>query len=248
MSNLDFLSSKLFEKACDVGHAALVEFLLAADDKIDLYITDSQDQTLLHRAACNEDETVVRLLLATGHFVIDATALDGKTPLSKAAQYGNWTTVQLLLENGAKRELKDTNGRTPLSYAAGYGYQSIVQLLLENGAEIETRDIIGRTPLSYAAENEDVAIVRLLLDNGAQIESRSDAGRTPLSYAKQNLGVTMATFQLLLENGADTTSPDAWKPALENRKGASLASHDSWTVSPEVLEQMKEHVKEEFED
>jgi ankyrin repeat protein len=44
--------------------------------------------------------------------------------------------VELLLEKGAKLEIRDTDsGRTPLSWAVGNGHEAMVKLLLEKGAE-----------------------------------------------------------------------------------------------------------------
>ncbi len=46
--------------------------------------------------------------------------LRGETPLHRAAAFGTAATVEMLLQAGAKRELKDAHGDSPLSWASWY--------------------------------------------------------------------------------------------------------------------------------
>ncbi|KAB8234489.1 ankyrin repeat-containing domain protein [Aspergillus alliaceus] len=87
----------------------------------------------------------------------------GRTPLSYAAEKGDYDIVKLLLEKGATIDLKDTNGRTPLSWAAGAGNVKIVSELLEHDASINTQDKSQRTPLFWAAANGHLPVVEKLL-------------------------------------------------------------------------------------
>ena len=127
-----------------------------------------------------------------------------RTPLSWAAENGHEAVVELLLENGAELETRDTRyGQTPLSWAVEKGHEAVVKLLLENGAELETRDTrYGQTPLSWAVEKGQEAVVKLLLENGAELETRDTRyGQTPLSWAVEK--GHEAVVELLLEKGAE---------------------------------------------
>jgi len=57
--------------------------------------------------------------VATGCFMRDART-KGETPLHRAAAFGTEETVQLLLDAGATRDVKDMNGDSPLSWASWY--------------------------------------------------------------------------------------------------------------------------------
>ena len=66
-----------------------------------------------------------------------------------AAENGQDTVVQLLLNQGAAIEVQENDGRTPLSYAAEHGYKHIVQLLLAQNANVDTEDNAGMTPFLW---------------------------------------------------------------------------------------------------
>ncbi|MGV8122785.1 MAG: ankyrin repeat domain-containing protein [Candidatus Xenobiia bacterium LiM19] len=57
------------------------------------------------------------------------------TPLHHAAEQGNKALVELLVNNGADKEVKDDQGRTPLKIAEEKGHIEIVELLRSPGAK-----------------------------------------------------------------------------------------------------------------
>jgi hypothetical protein len=69
----------------------------------------------------------------------DSKDMNGRTPLSYAAEKGNVLTVNLLLEYNVDLNVKCKNGWTPLSLAIEGGSAAVVQLLLANGVEINYR-------------------------------------------------------------------------------------------------------------
>ncbi|KAF3177841.1 hypothetical protein TWF788_007623 [Orbilia oligospora] len=102
--------------------------------------------------------------------------LDGRTPLSWAAENGHETVVRLLINAGAEIETKDWYGRTPLSWAAENGHEVVARLLINAGAEMETKDGYERTPLSWAVRNGYKTVVELLLAAKAEIERKRRSG------------------------------------------------------------------------
>ena len=104
--------------------------------------------------------------------------------LLSATESGLTSIVNILLDAGADKEVKDEYGRTPLDVAAWEGHTDIVKLLLDAGADKEVKDRDGRTPLHFAAMHKGhTDIVKLLVDAGADLEVKDDRGWTPLRYA-----------------------------------------------------------------
>ncbi|BCS01111.1 uncharacterized protein AKAW2_51452S [Aspergillus luchuensis] len=149
----------------------------------------------------------VWLLLTRSNIGIEATNLNGQTPLSLAAENGQECIVHMLLQRGASIETKNSDSQTPLSLAAANGHGRIVQMLLERGAATEPDNPNGQTPLSLAVENGHEDIVQMLLERGAEIETKDQWGKkTPLALAaaKGYGGIV----QMLLEKGVETETKD----------------------------------------
>jgi len=95
----------------------------AIADGADVNAYDSFGLTPLHEAAKGQHPgpgghtDIAELLIANGADV-NATDdfLNGRTPLSVAANYGNKETAELSIANGANVNAKDNEGKTPLDY------------------------------------------------------------------------------------------------------------------------------------
>jgi ankyrin repeat protein len=76
-------------------------------------------------------------------------------------------TIDLLIKNGAKIDIKDSNGETALNYAFNNNDFDLVKFLLENGANPDNFDSYGITPLYSACKNGDLKFITLFLEHGA---------------------------------------------------------------------------------
>lgn len=128
------------------GHWRLCRFLL--EQGADANAADPHNgETPLHSALCTNDrvqhDRVLQVLLsfganpnsvtrngvATGGFMRDART-KGETPLHRAAAFGNETTIEMLLQAGAKIDARDAYGDSPLSWASWHlRPDSILRLL-----------------------------------------------------------------------------------------------------------------------
>jgi hypothetical protein len=109
----------------------------------------------------------------------------GLTPLAKALNAGNASTVDLLLKNGASADKKTADGRTPMYLAADASRQRarMIQLLLAKNPttfDDEGPDFVQKkTPLMAAVLKGDADAVKLLVDIGASKDKKNSAGKTP---------------------------------------------------------------------
>ena len=78
---------------------------------------------------CNHIE-LLEILIMNGSDVNFKSPTDLKTPLHLACQYGLSNAVQILLENGANINDKDSQNKTPLEYAMIHNHQGVYKIIV----------------------------------------------------------------------------------------------------------------------
>lgn len=231
-------------KAARKGHTEVVKTLL--ENGANINAQDEDGETALIVAAQNGHTETVKILLENGADVniiatyasyyrnlstadLRAKDYDGNTALAKAAHRGAVEIVKMLLDAGAKVNIKDEFG-TPLTQAAENDHIEIVKILLENGAtvdlmalvkvkneeilellvskieKVDARNEQGNTALKLAVKHYNATVAKLLLENGADVNTRNDLGWTMLMEAADNTDTK--TVKVLLVAGADVNAKD----------------------------------------
>jgi ankyrin repeat protein len=138
--------------------------------------------------------------------LISSIDITGRTPLHKAAYYGETSIVRLLLADKADVEARDTFGDTPLFGASINGYTGAAELLIKNGANVNVRNDTWETPLIYAAESGNNTVLLFLLANNSNVNAQDRDGSSALDKAialgREN------TAQLLITSNADVNIRD----------------------------------------
>eukprot|EP01050_Picozoa_sp_SAG11_P003935 SAG11_NODE_236_length_11840_cov_6.566051_8_plen_204_part_00 len=129
---------------------------------------------------------VVKQLLAAGA-IVDATDVDGTTPLHLATEAKVLGTMQLLLDAGADANASKKEGWTPLYLAAFYVGDAEAQMLLRAGALVNKPIDSGDTALHAAAKWGHEGLVRTLLNAGAYALAKNNIGQTPATIAQHYL-------------------------------------------------------------
>ena len=117
-------------RALGAGAPEICRFLL--DKGANPQIVDSMKRTSLHWAAmapsgaCESCKLLFEFGL--GAKMLDLQSKSGSTALHMAAEQGKADVVQLLLELGADRSLKDEEGKTAENLAKGAGHKDVVGL------------------------------------------------------------------------------------------------------------------------
>lgn len=146
------------------GYKELVDPLLAKSAKLNIYDAISLD-----------DKEEVSKLLAADHKLINRPCASHSMPICVAAGYGFNDIVELLIQDGAKLNLKH---QSPLISAAWDGHYETVKLLLDSGANVNARDYFQRTALYLAVGR--IKTMRLLISRGADVDAADNRGETPL--------------------------------------------------------------------
>ena len=141
---------------------------------------------------------IMSLLLANGADV-NFIGQWGHTALMEANTVAK---IKLLVDHGARVDVKDEEGRTALMHAADRDDVEVVEALLRSGADV--RDINkqnenGETLLMRATAGGKVELVKLLLDHGADVNLTDVLGNTAavVAYEKDQTAI-----QAMLQLGA----------------------------------------------
>ncbi|KAF9883052.1 hypothetical protein FE257_004306 [Aspergillus nanangensis] len=124
--------------------------------------------------------------------------------LGEAAKHGHRSVVQLLVQQGANINMRDTAG-TPLIQAAAAAHGDVVEYLLKEGANVHCTNKYGQTALCAAASAGDLNATKALIEHGAKVNAtspRDEDGDTALLLAAQ--GGHEKVVECLLSEGANT--------------------------------------------
>ncbi|XP_023669638.2 GA-binding protein subunit beta-1 isoform X1 [Paramormyrops kingsleyae] len=163
---------------------------------------------LLEAARSGQDDEV-RILMANGApFTTDWL---GTSPLHLSAQYGHYSTTEVLLRAGVSRDARTKVDRTPLHMAASEGHARIVEVLLKHGADVNAKDMLKMTALHWASEHSHRDVVELLIKYGADVHAQSKFSKSALDIAIDNGNEELAEIlQVSMQNQINTNpeSPD----------------------------------------
>src|SRR5258705_9936973 len=143
----------------------------------------------------------------------DATDFGGQTALMAAAGSGHTDIVRILLDKGAKVNVRHEVGGTALTSAAAQGHLEVVEVLLAAGTDpnLLVASMHGQiyTALMFAmrSENRDwLKIVDSMIAAGAEVNPRFGFGISPLRLIIDKGDRTM--LQALLKRGVDLNLRD----------------------------------------
>jgi ankyrin repeat protein len=160
-------SYSLLGYACLYKNKPAIQKLIAMKANIDeafcdeVFIYDA-----LYMAIDNEDEGLVKQLLAMGADPNRPYNENGLCPLVASCNVNNVAIASLLLKHGAKADgLGNLGGdyiECPLIKAVIKGNKDMVLLLLKHGAKKGIKDEEGRTALYYAKQLKHTPIIQIL--------------------------------------------------------------------------------------
>lgn len=155
-----------------------------------------------------------------GSVTFDKETIEGAPPLWCAAAAGHFTTVEVLVKNGAMVNHTTFSNSTPLRAACFDGHFEIVKYLVNHGADIELANRHGHTCLMISCYKNHYPIVEYLLKLGADVNRRSVRGNTALHDCAES--GSLEIMKLLLKNHAKMDL-DAY--GMSPIKAAAVAGH-----------------------
>ncbi|KAF1403400.1 Palmitoyltransferase ZDHHC13, partial [Spheniscus magellanicus] len=163
---------------------------------------DKENVTLLHWAAINNRQELVKYYISKGAIVDQLGGDLNSAPLHWAIRQGHLPVVMLLLKCGADPSLIDGEGFSSIHLAVLFQHTPIVAYLISKGQNIDTTDFNGQTPLMLSAQKAiGPEPTRFLLKFNPSLNAVDNVQKNTALHWAIASGNTSAV-DLLLEAGA----------------------------------------------
>lgn len=197
----------------------------------DINVVDNNGQSVLFFSVLKENDILTKFLISNG---IDVNILDKKrqSALFNSVILGsnNLSTIELLLEKGAKLNIKDHAEKTILDEILKIlsivksksekvegkyrlvnkdrNYLKLTGLLIDNGLAIDRIDAEGKTVLYKEVERENYDTIDFLISSGADVNTQDKNGKTVIFDAVLKGPSNMEMIDHLISKGADIDHKD----------------------------------------
>ena len=101
----------------------------------------------IHAAVLNSNIEGIKKYIASGADINIKEPMGGSTPLISAAVFNKPEAAKLLIDAGAKLNIKNNDGSTALHSAAFFGRTDIVKMLVDAGIDQSIKNNFGATAL-----------------------------------------------------------------------------------------------------
>lgn len=183
---------------------------------------DGCQQTLLHRAIDESNESVACFLIRSGcnvdsprrpgpHGEGGDEARDLQSPLHLSASWGLEKIVETLIEHGANINSQDVEGKSPLHVAINSQHHVIVSLLLScPSVSLTMRDKHGQTPFAVAMTTRNNRAAEVILSHEPRAaEQFSDKGTNFLHVAIQKADLESVLFLISINANVNSRTKDS---------------------------------------
>lgn len=154
-----------FSLALKNGHEAISRILLSAGSDWDIGFSKGQSSALIVAADQGFDDIVKMLIVRSAP--LEQKDENGYTALAKCAKNGHLTTLKILINAGAKVDVKP-EGRSVLMHVVEKNNMLLSQLLIAAGADLDFSDSEGDTALKIARRNGFYDLDLMLVQAGAR--------------------------------------------------------------------------------
>lgn len=211
------LMKRTLEHAASQGKSLLIVKLMTAMGVVRVpgVTADVRDfiGEALHAAIRGGHLFIIKMMLehVGKNFDIDSVDGSGETILHVAARHGKERIVGLLLDRGARMDVRDTTRYTPLVRAVMRRRFGAMMVFLHSGADLTIRYGTYNTSVIHLAaqsSSEDTRILRKLLEHGVDVNALDNKKQTALHFAT---GITFSaeTTLVLIRAGGDVNAQKA---------------------------------------
>lgn len=200
---------KMLIEAIELIDYNLAEELINNNAAILSYKNTITKLTPLSVAVMNKNLTMVDFLIKQGASV-NGEIIDGVDVTWLAMLFNHSEMLDLLLQNGAKKEFKYEE-KTRLMKSVELSQLENVEILLKHKVNVNAKDKNGRTALHFAFLKEnfsekDLRICELLIEAGADLQEADSEGIKPHEYGTVKDVSLSHIFNLIQKHGLNYVS------------------------------------------
>ncbi len=226
----DTLESPL-QVASRKGNIEIAQILLDAGS--DVNRKGDRWATPLYLACENRDKKMVELLLAHGANTNIQQCGNHDFALQEACVNGNEAIIGLLLENGAKADLRGGYFDNTLQAACAFGTESITRMLLSHGADANLSVWNFGSPLGNACTHGKLEVAKFLVEAGADLYATNLVGHSALLMAVFSEMSELEVIDYLISLGVD--------PSHGDKRGCNGLHYAARAKKIHVIEKMLEY-------
>ena len=115
---------------------------------------------------------------------VDHADPTGETALFHVIGAGSDKAFELLINNDANIQVRDSLGNTTLHKAVTFGRREFAVELIERGLDMNATNKVGATALHYAVRSGNLGMVEFLLKRGAEVGVQDADGNSPAEVAQ----------------------------------------------------------------
>ncbi|MFN4152411.1 MAG: ankyrin repeat domain-containing protein, partial [Candidatus Sericytochromatia bacterium] len=173
----------------------------------DIHIRDKNNNTLLMKALENisDIDTIEYLINKSSN--VNAQNDKGLYPINFALSY-DLKISKLLIQKGARLNIKDYEGNNPLMLASENGSLETIKFLVSKGFKINDKNNLGQTALNFAVRGSNQAVIEYLINNGADATNSHLKYDLIYTYNTSFRNVLFENIDLLLKGGFDINEVD----------------------------------------
>jgi ankyrin repeat protein len=216
--------TELLPKVLASGYERMVQRLIEKGS--DANATGGRYGTALQAAAANDARRLIKLL---------GGRLFGSTPIHGVSEKSHLKVVQLLVENGAKVNVRGGYYGTALQAAAYEGNAEVVRYLVMNGANVNTEGGRYGTALQAAARCGHEVIIKVLIQTGAKVNAKGGRFGTALQAASRYGHTSVAECLIDADANVDLGVDPSGESAVGLHGNALLAAAYYGTEMVECL-------------
>jgi len=133
---------------------------------------------------------------------------EGVSLLHLAARWNRVEMTQILIDHGARVNIRLKDGSTPLHVAARFNCPPVAEVLLKSGAKPSLVDALNNTALHHAVRRRNKDMVDLLVrDTDIDVNAKTQVGMTALHLVCMNGDLEIC--RTLLRHDADIRAKTA---------------------------------------